>query len=127
METAYVGVQLWARAVNEAQSVEPKKVRRALLNQHLKGPGGDVRIDADTHYCFRTPRIGQIQADGQFKIVWSASGPLQPVASPVSRTGETGRAFPPDCDAWGGTPWAPSEAVAFRSRAGSGGGPKRLW
>ena len=33
METAYLGVKLWAMAVNEAQSLEPKKIRRALLTQ----------------------------------------------------------------------------------------------
>ena len=51
METAYVGVKLWAKAVNEAQSLEPKKIRRAMLTQHLEGPGGEVRIDPDTQHC----------------------------------------------------------------------------
>ena len=38
METAYVGVKLWAMAVNEAQSLEPKKIRRALLGQRIRRP-----------------------------------------------------------------------------------------
>ena len=41
MEDAYVGVQLWAQAVREAQSIEPKKIRRAMLNQRLAAPDGD--------------------------------------------------------------------------------------
>ena len=114
METAYVGVKLWAKAVDEAQSLEPKRIRRAMLNQRLKAPDGDVRIDADTHYCFRTPRIGQIQADGQFKIVWSAPGPVQPVAYPASRSAEAWRAFLHDLHAGWGNAWAPSEADANR-------------
>lgn len=93
METAYVGVKLWAKAVNEAQSLDPKKIRRALLNQRMMGPGGQVRIDADTQYCYRTPRIGQIKADGQFKIVWTAPEPVRPDPYPVSRTAEQWRAF----------------------------------
>jgi urea transport system substrate-binding protein len=48
MENAYVGVHLWAQAVREAQSIEPKKIRRAMLNQRLAAPEGDVRIDPDT-------------------------------------------------------------------------------
>ena len=68
METAYIGVKLWAQAVNEAQSLDPKKIRRALLNQRLIGPGGVVRIDPDTQYCYRTPRVGRIQPDGQFQV-----------------------------------------------------------
>jgi serine/threonine protein kinase len=78
MATVYMGVKLWAQAVNEAQSLDPKKIRRALLNQRLKGPGGEVRIDPDTQYCYRTPHIGQIQADGQFKVVWTAPEPVRP-------------------------------------------------
>ena len=77
METAYIGVKLWAGAVNQAQSLDPKSIRRALLNQRLKGPGGEVRIDPDTQHCFRTPRIGRIQADGQFKVVWKTPGPVK--------------------------------------------------
>ncbi|HEY8506517.1 MAG TPA: transporter substrate-binding protein, partial [Gemmataceae bacterium] len=71
MESAYVGVKLWARAVNEAQSLEPRKIRRALLNQRFTAPGGEVRIDPDTQHCYRTPRIGRIRADGGFEVVWT--------------------------------------------------------
>jgi urea transport system substrate-binding protein len=106
METAYIGVKLWAQAANEAQSLEPKKIRRALLNQRLKGPGGEVRIDPDTHYCYRTPRIGQIQADGQLKIVWTAPAPARPEPYPSSRTAEAWRAFLHDLYTGWGNRWA---------------------
>jgi urea transport system substrate-binding protein len=112
METAYVGVKLWARAVDEAQSLEPKKIRRAMLNQRLKAPDGEVRIDPDTHYCFRTSRIGQIQADGQFRVVWSAPGPVQPVPYPAPRTAESWKAFLHDLYAGWGNNWAPRDAGA---------------
>ena len=125
METAYVGVKLWAKAVDEAQSLEPRRIRRAMVNQRLKAPDGEVRIDADTHYCFRTPRIGQIQADGQFKIVWSASGPVQPVAYPASRSAETWRAFLHDLHAGWGNAWAPTVTEADRTLGDSGSGPKK--
>jgi urea transport system substrate-binding protein len=106
METAYLGVKLWAGAVNEAQSLDPKKIRRALLNQRLKGPGGEVRIDPDTQYCFRTPRIGQVQADGQFKVVWTAPEPVRPEPYPNSRTAEAWRAFLHDLYTGWGNRWA---------------------
>jgi urea transport system substrate-binding protein len=93
METAYVGVKLWAQAVNEAQSLEPKKIRRAMLNQRLKGPGGEVRIDPDTQYCYRTPRVARSQADGQVKVVWSAPAPVRPQPYPDTRTAEAWWAF----------------------------------
>jgi urea transport system substrate-binding protein len=108
METAYIGVKLWAGAVNEAQSLDPKKIRRAILNQHLKGPGGDVRIDAESQYSFRTPRIGQIQSDGQFKVVWTAPEPVRPEPYPNSRTAEAWRAFLNDLYTGWGNHWAAS-------------------
>jgi urea transport system substrate-binding protein len=106
METAYIGVKLWAKAANEAQSLDPKKIRRTLLNQSLKGPDGEVRIDPDTQHCYRTPRIGQIQADGQFKIVWTAPEPVRPEPYPNSRTAEAWRAFLHDLYTGWGNRWA---------------------
>jgi urea transport system substrate-binding protein len=106
METAYLGVKLWAVAANEAQSLEPKKIRRALLNQRLKGPGGEVRIDPGTQYCFRTLRIGQIQADSQFKVVWTAPESICPAPYPSSRTAEAWEAFLHDLYRGWGNHWA---------------------
>jgi urea transport system substrate-binding protein len=110
METAYLGVKLWARAVNEARSLDPRKIRRALLNQRLKGPGGEVRIDPDTQYCYRTPRIGQVQADGQFKVVWAAPAPVRPEPYPNTRTAAAWRAFLHDLYTGWGNRWAAPEA-----------------
>jgi urea transport system substrate-binding protein len=106
METAYMGVRLWANAVNEAQSLEPKKIRRALHNQRLLGPGGEIRVDADTQYAFRTPRIAQIQADGQFQIVWTAPAPVRPDPYPNSRSAEAWGAFLHDLYTGWGNRWA---------------------
>jgi urea transport system substrate-binding protein len=109
METAYVGVKLWALAVNEAQSLEPKKIRRALLTQHINGPGGEVRLDPDTQHCYRTPRIARIQADGQFQVIWTAPAPVKPEPYPPSRTAEEWRAFLHDLYTGWGNRWAAPE------------------
>jgi urea transport system substrate-binding protein len=111
METAYLGVKLWAMAVNEAQSLEPKKIRRALLNQRLQGPGGEVRIDPDSQYCFRTPRIGRIQAEGDFKVVWTAPAPVRPEPYPNTRTAEAWRAFLHDLYTGWGNRWAADDTA----------------
>jgi urea transport system substrate-binding protein len=114
METAYIGVKLWAGAVNQAQSLDPKSIRRALLNQRLNGPGGEVRIDPDSQHCFRTPRIGQIQADGQFKIVWTAPEPVRPEPYPNTRTAEAWRGVLQDLYTGWGNRWAAPESQAAR-------------
>src|SRR5690606_19007472 len=66
MEAAYFGVKLWAQAVREAESTDTSEIRRAIRNQRMLAPGGDVRIDPATQHTFKTPRIGRVQADGQF-------------------------------------------------------------
>jgi urea transport system substrate-binding protein len=110
METAYLGVKLWAQAANGAESVEPKKVRRALLNQRIKGPGGELRVDPDTQYCVRTPRIARFDADGRFRTIWTADEPIRPEPYPKSRSAEQWGAFLHDLYAGWGNRWEAPEA-----------------
>jgi len=109
MEAAYVGVKLWARGVEEAQSLDPKKIRRAMLNQRLLAPDGELRIDPETQHCFKTPRMGRIQPDGQFQIVWSAPQPVAPMPYPDTRTAAEWNTFLHDMYAGWGNRWAAPE------------------
>jgi urea transport system substrate-binding protein len=118
METAYVGVRLWAMAANEAQSLEPKKIRRAMLNQRWKGPGGEVRIDADSQYCYRTPRIAEIQPDRNFKVIFSAPEPLRPEAYPQTRSAEAWQAFLHDMYVGWGNRWAAPDGDDPKAKKG---------
>lgn len=106
MEAAYVGVHLWARAVNEAQSLDPKSVRRAMLNQRWAAPEGPVRVDADTQHCYNTPRIGRIRDDGQFEILWTAPAPVRPQPFPPSRSAADWRVYLHDLHAGWGNQWS---------------------
>jgi urea transport system substrate-binding protein len=106
METAYLSVKLWAMAVNDTQSTEPKAIRRALLNRRIDGPGGELRIDPDTQHSYRTPRIAQVQPAGQFKVVWAAPGPVRPEPYPNTRTAEEWRAFLHDMYTGWGNQWS---------------------
>ena len=78
METAYAGVMLWAAAVTEAGSTDPGAIRRAMRGVRGEAPSGAIRIDPATQHAYKTPRIGQIRADGQFDIVWQAEQPVKP-------------------------------------------------
>lgn len=106
MESAYLGVKLWAQAANEAGTTDAKKVRRAMLTQRVDGPSGLVRLDADTQYSTKTPRIGRIKSDGQFDIVWTAAAPVTPDAYPPSRTAEVWRGFLHDLYTGWGNRWS---------------------
>ncbi len=90
MEAAYFGVKLWAAALAELEFSadelpQPPDIRRAMQNQRLIAPEGEVRIDPASQHTFKTPRIGRIRQDGQFDIVWSDTAPQAPDVFPNSR------------------------------------------
>jgi urea transport system substrate-binding protein len=85
METVYFGVQLWAQAVQAAGSVEPRAVREAIKGLYLEAPEGGVRIDSNTRYTWRPMRIGRIQKDGQFKIIYDTQWAWPPEPFPSTR------------------------------------------
>ncbi|MGE5195373.1 MAG: transporter substrate-binding protein, partial [Deltaproteobacteria bacterium] len=109
MEAAYVGVKLWAAGVKEARSDKPADIRRAMLNQRLAAPEGEVRIDPATQHAFKTPRVGKIMADGQFEVVWTAARPEPPQPYPPSRKAEQWKAFLNDLYTGWGNRWEAPE------------------
>ena len=92
MEATYMGVKLWAAAVREANSLETRSVRQALRGMRMSSPAGEFRIDPSSQHVYKTPRIGQITEDGQFKIVWTADKPVAPEPYPAERSAEAWRA-----------------------------------
>lgn len=106
MESAYFSVKLWAQAVAESKSTDVRQIRRAMLNQRMESPGGDVRIDPATQHTFKTPRIGRVRPDGQFEVVWTAAKPEPPSPYPSSRSAEKWRAFLHDLYVGWGDQWA---------------------
>ncbi len=115
MECAYAGVMLWAQAVRDVKSLDPKKVCRAMLNARLAAPEGNVRIDPDTQHCYKTPRIGQIRPDGQFQIIWAAPAPITPEPFPNSRTAADWKAFLNDLYQGWGKQWSAPSSNAGRT------------
>jgi urea transport system substrate-binding protein len=86
MESGYVGVQLWAKAVQKAGTYEPVKVRQALRGLEYTGPGGQVFVDPVLLNTHRTTRIGRVRPDGLFDIVASSGSLVPPIIFPKSRT-----------------------------------------
>jgi urea transport system substrate-binding protein len=110
MEAAYIGVKLWASAVQQAGSVEPAKIRAAFGGQKIRAPEGEVTIDPETQHAFKTPRVGQINSDGQFEEVLDEVKPARPLPFPASRTREAWEEFLAKLYAGWGNRWeAPQE------------------
>ena len=86
MEAAYLGVHLWARAVEEAGTTASTTVIQMLADQSFAAPGGVVYVDPSTHHTWKTVRIGRIRSDGQFDIVWDSGRPVRPTPFPAYRS-----------------------------------------
>jgi urea transport system substrate-binding protein len=86
MEAAYLGVHLWARAVQEAGATASTAVIRMLADQSFAAPGGVVYVDPVTRHTWKTVRIGRIRSDGQFDIVWDSRRAVRPTPFPTYRS-----------------------------------------
>ena len=113
MEAAYAGVLLWAQAARTADAVEPTALRRALRNQRIAAPEGELRIDPATQHAFKTPRIGQVQHDGRCVVVWTADAPEPPRPYPPTRTSEQWRGLLNDLYRGWGDRWQPAAVDAL--------------
>lgn len=77
-EAGYVAVYLWAKAVEKAGTTDVDAVKAAAAGLTLDAPGGLYTIDGETQHLYKTVRIGEIQADGMIKELWSTPEPVKP-------------------------------------------------
>ncbi len=78
MEATYVGMHMWAQAVVQAGTTDVDAVRQALGYQTFTSPSGfSISLDAKNHHLHKPVFIGEVQADGQFKVVWKTEGPIR--------------------------------------------------
>ncbi|MBD2187004.1 urea ABC transporter substrate-binding protein [Pseudanabaena mucicola] len=69
MEAGYIAVNIWAQAVKKAGKADDlEAVRMAALGQTFDAPEGKVTME-NSHHLSKFVRIGEVTADGQFKIV----------------------------------------------------------
>jgi urea transport system substrate-binding protein len=77
IEAAYFGVYVWKAAVEKAGSFDVDKVREAVYGLEFDAPGGKKKMDTNQH-TYKPVYIGEIQKDGQFKIVYKSEGLVKP-------------------------------------------------
>lgn len=71
-QAAYLGPWLWKAAVEKAGSFDVNKVAAASPGIELKtAPEGYVKLH-ENHHLWSKTRIGQIQKNGQFKVVYES-------------------------------------------------------
>jgi urea transport system substrate-binding protein len=78
MEATWIGVHMWAQAVEKAKSTDVDKVIAAMAGQKFKAPSGFVaEMDMKNHHLHKPVFIGEVKADGQFNVVWKTPGPIK--------------------------------------------------
>ncbi|BFI58792.1 urea ABC transporter substrate-binding protein [Yersinia pseudotuberculosis] len=78
MEATWVGMHMWAQAVEKAQSMDVDKVRAAMAGQTYAAPSGfTLTMDQTNHHLHKPVMIGEIEADGQFNVVWQTDAPIR--------------------------------------------------
>ncbi|WP_410770886.1 urea ABC transporter substrate-binding protein [Fontibacillus sp. BL9] len=78
IEAGYTAVYLWKAAVEKAGSTDVAKVKEAAKGIEFAAPEGKVTVDGDNQHIYKTVRIGEVGADGQFKELWNSGEPVKP-------------------------------------------------
>ena len=77
MEATYIGIHMWAQAVKKAGSTDTDKVIAAMAGQTFPAPGGFIStMDMKNHHLHKPVFIGEVQANGQFNVVWKTPAPV---------------------------------------------------
>jgi len=77
-EAGYIAVYLWAAAVEKAGTTDVDAVKAAAAGITFEAPEGTVTVDGETQHIYKTVRIGEIQADGMIKELYSTPEPVKP-------------------------------------------------
>src|SRR6202008_4647421 len=78
MEATYIGIKMWAHAVEQAGTTDVNAVRQAVGGQVGRSPSGfPITMDANNHPLHKPVFIAEVKGDGQFNIVWKTEGPIR--------------------------------------------------
>ncbi len=78
IEAGYIGVHLWAKAVEAAGSTDVDKVRAAAKGLSFEAPEGTVTINGENQHISKIVRIGKINSEGLIDEIWATDGPVEP-------------------------------------------------
>ena len=70
MEATYTGFRMWTQAVAKAGTAAVDQVREAMYGQKVDAPCGYTEEMHRNHHLSKPVMLGEVQADGQFNIVW---------------------------------------------------------
>ena len=72
MESAHILFHMWVQAVEQAGTTDVDAVRQAMIGQKFKSPSGFEVVMLSNHHMAKPVMIGEVQANGQFSIVFQS-------------------------------------------------------
>lgn len=86
VEAAYIGVRLWAQAVQEGGSERTDLINHLVLRQSIDAPSGVLSVDPVSRHLWKNVKIAKVNANGGFDVVYASQWPLRPTPFPQYRT-----------------------------------------
>jgi urea transport system substrate-binding protein len=78
MAHGYLDVYVWAAAAEKAKSFDVDKVRRAAVSLEWKDIVMGKTKFAANQSLYQTAYVGELDSEGQFKILWNSEKPIFP-------------------------------------------------
>jgi branched-chain amino acid transport system substrate-binding protein len=78
VEAAYFQVHVFARALSEADTMDPDVLRPMILGTEFDAPQGHIVIDPDSSHASLWTRIGRANARGLFDVVRESQRAVEP-------------------------------------------------
>lgn len=73
MEATYIGFNMWVKAVEKAGTTDSSAVQESIIGVAVPNLSGGLSTMMSNHHITKPVLIGEIQADGQFEIVWQTA------------------------------------------------------
>ena len=70
MEAHYIGFNMWASAVEKAGTTDADAIIDAIVGVEVPNLTGGTAVMLPNHHITKPVLIGEIQADGQYDVVW---------------------------------------------------------
>ena len=74
MEASVIGFNMWVEAVKKAGTTDPDKVIDAIIGIKVPNLTGGISEMLPNHHITKPVLIGEIEANGQFDVVWKTPG-----------------------------------------------------
>lgn len=93
MINAYSAVWFYKQAVEACGSFEPHIYKHCLVYQSYASPAGILSLDKTHLNTWQPSRIGQLNRQLHYDIVWDSQTPIQPQNTPHTRTDQAWQAL----------------------------------